>query len=153
MQVFPALGNLAPLAGELFQPWEIFPRLRENFSSLGKSSPACGRAFPALGNLAPLAGEPFQLWETLSRLRESFSSFGKSSPACGRAFPALGNLAPLAGEPFQRWENLNRLLFKSAHAQRIHLFLVQETPFSARQVLFRQARKVNAVQFRDMVTQ
>ena len=78
MQVFPALGNLAPLAGELFQLWETFSRLRESFSSFGKSSPARGRAFPALGNLPPLAGELFQLWEILPRLRESFSSFGKT---------------------------------------------------------------------------
>ena len=78
MQVFPALGNLPPLAGELFQLWETLPRLRESFSSFGKSSPACGRAFPALGNLAPLAGELFQLWEIFPRLRESFSSFGKT---------------------------------------------------------------------------
>ena len=49
MQVFPALGNFVPLAGELFQLWEIFPRLRESLSSFGKSCPARGRAFPALG--------------------------------------------------------------------------------------------------------
>ena len=78
MQVFPALGNLLPLAGELFQLWETLPRLRESFSSFGKPSPARGRAFPALGNLPPLAGELFQLWETLSRSRESLSSFGKT---------------------------------------------------------------------------
>ena len=78
MQVFPALGNLAPLAGELFQPWETLPRSRESFSSFGKPCPARGRAFPALGNLAPLAGEPFQLWEILPRSRESLSSVGKT---------------------------------------------------------------------------